>query len=93
MIHILIAMAFDNKSHMRYCVRMNWKKLIHELCSAGMTQIEISTEVGLAQASISDIARGRTKAPSWEPGQKLIALHSRVIKNKSNQTVESQEAA
>ena len=70
---------------------MNWKKLIHDLCAAGMTQIEISTEVGLAQASISDIARGRTKAPSWEPGQKLIALHNRVINEK--QEANEQEAA
>ena len=64
---------------MRYCVVMNWKKLIQELCASGMTQAEISTEVGLAQASISDIARGRTKAPSWDPGQKIIALHNRVL--------------
>lgn len=40
-----------------------------------MTQQEIATQVGVAQASISDLKSGKTKQPNWQLGDDLLRLH------------------
>lgn len=59
---------------------MNWKKLIQDLLDEGMTQVAIADEIGLKQPSIVDILQEKTKSVRWETGNKLIALHKRVMR-------------
>lgn len=60
---------------------MDWKSIIAELMSAGVTQKEIGEEVGLKQPSVSDLARGVTAEVSWRVGEKLLALHANRCRN------------
>lgn len=57
---------------------MNWPELLKTLSAADMTQAQIAAFAGCNQSSISDLARGLTKQPSFEIGEKLQALHRRV---------------
>lgn len=61
---------------------MDTKKLLEEICDSGMTQVEIGLEVGLAQPSISDLMRGRTKSPSLESGLKILELHKKIFRSR-----------
>lgn len=54
---------------------MDWKKLIAELAETGMTQTEIASQVGCAQSSLNDLAKGRTVEPIYRIGERLVALH------------------
>jgi transcriptional regulator with XRE-family HTH domain len=53
---------------------MDWKRLINELMEAGHTQTRIGEVCGVAQSTISDLARGASKSPTYELGAKLIEL-------------------
>lgn len=53
---------------------MDWTKLIAELTAAKLTQARVAELCGVAQSTISDLARGSSKSPAWELGQKLVAL-------------------
>lgn len=55
---------------------MDWKKLVSDLTAAGVTQAQIAELCGVAQSTVSDLQRGATKSPSFELGNKLIALHA-----------------
>lgn len=55
---------------------MDWKKLIQDLLAAGMTQVQIASECGVAQSSVSDLYRGKSTKPSYEFGRRLDALHA-----------------
>lgn len=59
---------------------MDWKKITADLAEAGCTQTEIATYLGISQASVSDIATGKTRRPSWEIGDALLRLHKRVMR-------------
>jgi predicted XRE-type DNA-binding protein len=56
---------------------MNWPELLQDLRAADMTQMQIAAFAGCNQSSISDLARGLTKQPSFEIGEKLQTLHKR----------------
>lgn len=56
---------------------MNWQNLINFLTSAGMTQMEIASECGSKQATISDIQRGITQDPRSSIGMALLDLAKR----------------
>jgi transcriptional regulator with XRE-family HTH domain len=72
---------------------MNWKKLISELASAGVTQTQIADACGVKQSSVSDLHRGATKSPSFEFGNKLIALHKERVKPPSGRPARERAAA
>ena len=57
---------------------MLWTQLIRELREAGLTQEDIAASIGVSQPSVSDLANGKTKNPSFEVGDKLRALHKRI---------------
>ena len=59
---------------------MDWKKITTDLAEAGCTQTDIATYLGISQASVSDIATGKTRRPSWEIGDALLRLHKRVMR-------------
>jgi transcriptional regulator with XRE-family HTH domain len=53
---------------------MNWQLLLKTLTERGMTQQQIATECGCSQASISDLATGKTKNPTYQIGATLQTL-------------------
>lgn len=56
---------------------MDWKALIQRLLDAGMTQVQIAADCGVAQSSVSDLYRGASKSPSFDFGARLVALDQR----------------
>lgn len=56
---------------------MNWAELIADLKRAGCTQLVIAQECGVAQSTISDLARGASKEPSFGLGTKLLDMRAR----------------
>ena len=58
---------------------MDWKKLLQDLTEIGQTQVQIAERCGAAQSTVSELARGRIKSPSFELGTKLVALHAELI--------------
>lgn len=50
---------------------MNWSTAISRLSEAGMTQSKIAEACGVSQSTISDLARGATKSPTYELGKAL----------------------
>jgi transcriptional regulator with XRE-family HTH domain len=61
---------------------MNWKTLIADLIARDFVQTKIAEECGVAQSTISGLASGITKSPSFDLGQKLLALHKRAMRSK-----------
>lgn len=54
---------------------MNWPNIIERIQSArGWTQPQIAVATGCAQATISDLATGKTKEPRHSLGQALLGL-------------------
>lgn len=54
---------------------MDWAKLLADMRLIGLTQGAIAQKCGVAQSTVSDLARGGTKSPSFELGDKLIRLY------------------
>jgi transcriptional regulator with XRE-family HTH domain len=54
---------------------MNWKTIIAELQACGFTQPQIAFACGCAQATISDLATGKSTEPRHSLGQSILALH------------------
>jgi predicted XRE-type DNA-binding protein len=54
-----------------------WQQLIRDLRDAGLTQDEIASSIGVTQPTISDLANGKIKNPSFVLGDKLKKLHAR----------------
>jgi predicted transcriptional regulator len=53
---------------------MNWKEIISTLSEQGHTQPEIARFCACGQATISDLATGKTKSPRYEIGARLLEL-------------------
>lgn len=55
--------------------------MIQDLIKSGMTQAEIAGDIGIKPPSVSEILNSETrKGVRWETGNKLIALHKRVMR-------------
>jgi len=67
-------MPLTKTSEVRYISGMDWKKLISELGSQGLSQPQIAAICGCGQATISDLSNGKTKDPRDSLGQALRAL-------------------
>jgi predicted XRE-type DNA-binding protein len=62
---------------------MDWAHLIKELIDqAGLTQGRIAEACGVAQSTVSEVARGVIKRPAFDFGTKLIALHKAEVLDK-----------
>lgn len=57
---------------------MDWENLIRELRAFGLTQEGIASAIGVTQPTISALATGKAKEPSFTVGDKLRALHKRM---------------
>lgn len=58
---------------------MDWKSTIAELQAHGLSQPQIAAVCGCGQATISDLASGKTQDPRHSLGQNLIALLEKVV--------------
>ena len=56
---------------------MTPSEAVQKLVIRGMSEAAIGEAVGAGQSTINRIRRGDTKSPSWDVGQKLIALAKR----------------
>lgn len=54
---------------------VDWVQLVADLAQAGMTQRQIAERCSVDQSTVSDLARGQTKRPSFEFGSALQKLH------------------
>ncbi len=54
---------------------MDWKQIIADIQKVGaLTQPQIAAKVGCGQATISDLALGKSSQPRYELGRDLLAL-------------------
>lgn len=56
---------------------MQWKDYIAAIAAHGLTQSQIAKEVGCGQATISDLASGKTREPRASLGMALIRIGKR----------------
>jgi transcriptional regulator with XRE-family HTH domain len=62
---------------------MDWTSLIAELGRLGYTQPKIAEECQCGQATISDLANGKSKEPRHALGEELKALLERAKSEKA----------
>ncbi|EPD35702.1 hypothetical protein HMPREF9701_05109 [Delftia acidovorans CCUG 274B] len=56
---------------------MQWKDYLAKLAAKGVSQSQIAREVGCGQATISDLALGKTKEPRTSLGMALMRIGDR----------------
>ena len=61
---------------------MDWKKLIADIQEHGLSQSAIGAEIGKSQVWVADVLKGRYKDLRWSDGQSLLALKSKLGKQK-----------
>ncbi len=54
---------------------MDWKIIISELLSSGLTQAQIAAAAGVKQPTIAGLLAGTQKDMRWSSGEKLRQLH------------------
>ena len=72
---------------------MDWKQLIADLGAAGLTQVRVGELCGVAQSTISDLARGASKSPTYELGAKLVQLHTQTCRPEARDKSPVEEAS
>lgn len=72
---------------------MDWKELLAELGSHGLRQPQIAARCACSQATISDLACGKTKDPRYTLGESLRSLHSELLGAPGAPAVEQKESA
>ncbi len=61
-------------AHKDCATDVSWPRIIKELQSRGVTQVQMSERCGCGQMTISDLLNGRTKNPRYDIGAGLLAL-------------------
>lgn len=69
---------------------MDWKTLLADLDAAGFTQAAIAARCGVAQSTVSDLARGATKSPGFDFGQRLIELRAQAQQSQRPSTADAE---
>lgn len=52
----------------------NWKRAFREIKKAGYSQEDVVRQTGLDRATVSKLARGIIKSPTWETGNAILKL-------------------
>lgn len=63
---------------------MDWKLLIQNLISSGLTETEIAKDVGCSQPSVNQLKTGVVKEPKHRIGSALIELHENLNNDSLN---------
>lgn len=58
---------------------MNWTELLADLRAAGYTQTKLAKLLKTGQSTLSELSSGKTTNPSFELGNALVAIHTRVM--------------
>ncbi len=58
---------------------MDWKIIIAELLSSGLTQTQIATAVGVKQPTIAGLLAGTQTDMRWSNGERLKRLHEATV--------------
>ncbi|ROT45030.1 helix-turn-helix domain-containing protein [Pusillimonas sp. NJUB218] len=61
---------------------MDWKKIIDDLISGGLTQAQIAKAAGVSQPTIAGLVAGHQRDMRWINGNRLLTLHGRALKSK-----------
>jgi predicted XRE-type DNA-binding protein len=61
---------------------IDWAQVVADLVTAGSTQVQIAAALDVSQSTISDIARGASKRPSYDVGSKLLKLHAERVQGR-----------
>lgn len=56
----------------------DWKKIVGEIKACGVTQSKIAAEIGIGDATLSELCSGKIAEPKWSKGDALLALHEKV---------------
>jgi hypothetical protein len=74
-----ISKPFAKETESRYSWQMDWKNIIAEIQRHGqLTQPQIAGKCGCGQATISDLASGKTEQPRHSLGEALLGLLKQV---------------
>ena len=63
-----------------YIDRMNWINIIEEITQRGYTMADVARHVGVAPVTIQALKHGRNEQPRWATGDKLLALHRKLMR-------------
>lgn len=58
---------------------MNWQKLISEILSKGLSQVDIGKRLGRSQAWVSAVVAGKYRDVGWTDGEAIRSLHREVV--------------
>ena len=62
---------------------MNWKQILQDLTDRKVTLQAIADECGLSsKGHAHDLKQGRQSTVSYEVGEKIVAMHKRVMRRK-----------
>jgi hypothetical protein len=64
---------------------MNWQTIIEDLLQRGYTLTTIGREIGTTCAAVRSMRIGLQKDTRWATGEKLINLHTKVMRRRSKQ--------
>lgn len=59
---------------------MIWADTINDLLQRGYTYAAIGNEIGTTGAAVQMMMRNKNHQPRWSTGDKLIALHKKVMR-------------
>ena len=85
----------NSKTDVHFNRFTDFSKLIHEIVVAsGLSQIDVAEKLGVSEAYISHILRGRRKRFSLEVAHSIAELHARLMQDpKRKALVEAKRAA
>ena len=63
---------------------MDWKKIIYDLYSVGLTQAEISKNTGISQVNLSNAFHEKQKDMTYANGSKLVDFHRKQMRKAQN---------
>jgi predicted transcriptional regulator len=62
---------------------MDFQTLVTEIIATGKTQTWIAEKVDCSQSTVSDLANGNTKTPSFDLGRRLVDLHKNAVSKRA----------
>lgn len=71
---------------------MDWKIIIAELLSSGLTQTQIATAVGVKQPTIAGLLAGTQTDMRWSNGERLKRLHEATVSRAAPTTAGDEHA-
>jgi len=71
---------------------MDWKNIISELLSAGLTQAQIAKSAGVTQPTIAGLLAGDQKDMKWTNGHRLALFYKKTMRGRRSELKEAEHA-